>query len=188
MQFNVAQLLRQPIGATRHYEIDEPAGISDPDLTLIGPIRGEATLLRTQRGVLVTANLHQVVQVQCSRCLASVDVPLDIKVEEEFFPSIDLKTGAPISWDAEGEEVDDAVLIDEKHILDLREVVRQELLVNLPIRILCREDCAGICPTCGADRNTEPCTCEQMEGDPRWAALADLAKVVKKDSGAGVVE
>jgi uncharacterized protein len=181
MQFNVAQLLRQTIGATRRYEIDEPAGINDPDLTLIGPIRGDVTLLRTQRGVLVTAHLHQVVEVQCSRCLAPARTPLDITVEEEFFPSIDLKTGAPISWEALGEEVEDAALIDDKHILDLREVVRQELLVNLPGRILCREDCAGICPTCGADRNVEPCTCEQDAADPRWAALADLARVVRED-------
>ena len=181
MQFNVAQLLRQTTGATRHYEIDEPAGISDPTLDLVGHISGQVTLLRTQRGVLVTAWLHQVVRVQCVRCLADTETPLDFVIEEEFFPSIDLKTGLPIRWDVEGEEVEEEVLIDERHILDLREVTRQWVLVNLPARVLCRPDCAGLCPVCGADRNTEPCDCDKQSGDPRWAALADLARVVKTE-------
>jgi len=181
MQFNVAQLLRQTTGATRHYEIDEPAGISDPALDLVGNIHGNATLLRTQRGVLVTADLHQIVRLQCVRCLADVEATLDIVLEEEFYPSIDLKTGLLIQWDAEGEEFEDAVMIDGNHILDLREVTRQWLLVNLPAQPLCRPDCAGICPVCGADRNVEPCKCEAQEGDARWAALADLARVIQSE-------
>jgi uncharacterized protein len=174
-------LLRQTTGATRHYEIKEPAGIVDPGLDLVGDISGQATLLRTQRGILVTAQLHQVVRLQCVRCLVDTEAPLDFVIEEEFFPSIDLKTGLPIRWDAEGEEIEDAVLIDERHILDLREVTRQWLLVNLPARVLCRPACAGLCPVCGADLNVESCECDKQGGDPRWAALADLARVVKTE-------
>lgn len=173
MQFNVAQLLRQPTGATRHYDISEDSEIHDPDLVLLGFIQGSVDLLRTGRGILVKTHLVQHVRVQCVRCLADMDVPITIDLEEEFFPTIDLKTGNPIIWTAE-DDVDAAALIDEKHTLDLREVVRQELIVSLPVHSLCRPDCRGICPTCGADLNVEPCQCEAEELDPRWAALAAL--------------
>jgi len=170
MQFNVAQLLRQATGATRHYEVDEPSEIADPNLSLIGPTRGQVSFLRTQRGILVTAQLTQTVRVECVRCLAEMEVPLTIQIEEEFFPTIDLKTGLPITW-TEEDEVEEASLIDEKHTLDLLEVTRQELLLALPAHPLCRLDCAGLCPVCGADRNVEACDCRAEQTDPRWGEL-----------------
>jgi uncharacterized protein len=173
MRYNVAQLMRQPTGATRHYQLNEPSGILDPALDLVGPLHGSVHLLRTQRGILVTADLTQAVQLECVRCLAGVHSELAIRIEEEFLPTTDLKTGAHIDWSAE-EDVQDSPLIDEKHILDLTESVRQELLVNLPIHVLCRPDCRGICPECGADRNTEPCQCDVEPSDPRWASLDAL--------------
>ena len=181
MRFNVAQLLRQPIGATRRYEIDEPAEIADDQINLVGPIRGTVTLLRTQRGILATAHLKQAVRVQCARCLDDIETPLELTVEEEFFPSIDLKTGLPIHW-SEEDEVDEAVMIDDRHNLDLREIVRQEIHVSLPARPLCRDDCPGICLYCGANRKVEPCQCQSEGIDPRWMALASLTKSDKARS------
>jgi uncharacterized protein len=175
MQFNVAQLMRQPTGATRHYQIDEPSGIVDEDLQLVGPIHISVRLLRTQRGVLVTADVQQTVRLQCVRCLTNVERTIPLHIEEEFFPSIDMGTGLPMHYSAE-DGVAEEVMIDEHHILDLTEVVRQELLVNLPARVLCKPDCAGLCPICGNDRNVQPCTCEEEQTDPRWAALAALRR------------
>ncbi len=181
MLYNVAKLLQEPIGSIRHYVLDEPSGIEDPDLVLIGPIHSDrVTLMRTQRGILVTAVLTQTVRMQCVRCLADVDVPLEITLEEEYFPSIDLKTGLFIDW-SHDEDVTPEVMIDEKHILDLHEVVRQELLLALPLHPLCRPDCRGICPNCGADLNTEPCRCEEKPVDPRWEALAKLKKTLSEE-------
>jgi len=173
MRYNVAQLLRQSTGAVRHYHLDEPSEIEDPDLRLSGPIRGDVTLLRTQRGILVTAGLTQRATVSCARCLADIEIELPIEIEEEFFPTIDLKTGLHIDW-SDDEDALDAPRIDEKHILDLTDVVRQELLVGLPLHPLCRLDCRGICPECGADRNAEGCQCDSAPADPRWASLEAL--------------
>ena len=58
--------------------------------------------------------------------------------------------------------------------LDLQPLARDAVLLNLPQVPLCREDCAGLCPVCGADRNDEPCGCEVEAGDPRWATLDAL--------------
>jgi uncharacterized protein len=171
MEFNVAQLLQQPVGASRQYTIDEIAAISDPHLDLIGPIRGEAKLLRTQRGILVTATLQQRVRTGCVRCLADMELDIPITIEEEFVPSVDLRTGLQLTWTPE-DEVDEAQIIDKKHTLSLLEVARQELLLALPPHPLCSESCAGICPICGANLNEEPCNCADESLDPRWAALA----------------
>jgi len=171
MEFNVAQLLQQAVGATRHYTIDEVAAISDPDLDLVGPMRGKVKLMRTQRGILVTATLQQRVRTSCVRCLTDLELDLDIQIDEEFVPGVDLHTGAQLTWDPE-DEIDESQIIDMQHTLSLIEVARQELLLALPAHPLCSEACAGICPVCGADLNEEQCGCADEQIDPRWAALA----------------
>jgi uncharacterized protein len=65
-------------------------------------------------------------------------------------------------------------LIDEHHILDLSEVIRQGLWLAIPMEILCRPDCAGLCPRCGGNRNLGECNCDQAAIDPRWGALQAL--------------
>ena len=59
-------------------------------------------------------------------------------------------------------------------MLDLSDVLRQYLLTDEPLKVLCREDCLGLCPECGADLNTEKCKCDAPDIDPRWGALAAL--------------
>lgn len=179
MEFNVAQLLRQPIGATKQYTIDVAGVINDPDLELTGPLQGRVSLLRTHRGILAAAQLTQDAHVPCVRCLTDIVIALDIHIEDEFVPTVDPRTGSHLHWDQE-EEVEETQVIDEKHMLSLHEVVRQELLLALPAHPLCQPDCAGICPDCGADLNSETCNCHSETTDPRWAALAEL-----KESGAG---
>jgi uncharacterized protein len=94
-------------------------------------------------------------------------------VEEEYYPTIDLDTGAPLP----APEEETPFLIDQHHILDLREAVRQQLVLAEPMKPLCRDGCAGLCPTCGADRNAGPCTCPVADVDPRWAALTNLIEL-----------
>jgi len=98
-------------------------------------------------------------------------VPLDVELEEIFVPTINIVTGKSIA----PEEEDRALWVDENHILDLREVLRQDVMLASPIHVLCREDCQGLCPTCGQNLNEGPCDC-QPEPDPRWAVLAALLK------------
>jgi uncharacterized protein len=190
--FNVAQLLKEPVGATRNGELvtglfrllpelqqmapHEPAEGAAPtraeDELAGGPVlSGPVRLMHTQGGVLVQGRLRGEATLSCSRCLDPVTVPLDVELEEIFTPTIDVLTGRTL----QSEEEDRALWIDERHILDLGEVVRQDVLLAIPMHVLCREGCRGLCPACGQNLNQGSCSCAP-EPDPRWAALLDLLK------------
>ena len=167
MQINVLRELRQSIGAVSVVDFEEPAASID-DLDLLG-FSGSLSMLRTDRGLLVTLNADARAQESCSRCLKNVDVPIEITFEEEYVPVIDANTGAPVR-DA---TAPDTFRIGPDFILDLREGVRQYILISEPAKPLCRADCRGLCPNCGADLNEGACKCA-TEGDARWEALAGL--------------
>ncbi len=170
MRYSVAQLLKEHTGATRHYEVSEDIRGLDPEIQPRQPLTGDVTFMRTVDGILATGHLRTVVEMECSRCLRAVVVPVDFDVEETFLPTIDVVTGHALPIP---EDVDPAALIDEHHILDLSEVIRQDILLALPVRPLCREDCLGLCPVCGQNWNEGTCDCETAEPDPRWAGLED---------------
>jgi uncharacterized protein len=171
LTYNVAQLLRDSVGAYRNVDASAELGELAPELEgsgealLSGPVR----LMHTNTGVLVQGRLRGEMQMSCARCLEPVTVPLEVRVEEVFSPTIDIVTGKSIV----PEEEDQALWIDEHHILDLSEVTRQGLLLAVPMNVLCRPDCRGLCPNCGQDRNQGKCSCEP-EPDPRWGPLLDL--------------
>jgi uncharacterized protein len=168
MQINVSQLLQEPIGATRDYQIDEAA---DTDSEKGGNIRGELRLLRTQRSILAQGKLSTEVELTCSRCLSQFRYPLKFKFEEEYLPTVDVNSGAPVSLP---EDSAGAFTIDSHHILDVDDAVQQYTVMAIPMKPLCRKDCAGLCPSCGANLNQGPCACPAPDIDPRWAELKKL--------------
>ena len=169
-EFNVAQLLKEPIGGRRSYEVEIPVDFEEEELRQSDSVTGTVDLLRTNSGVLVEAALDGAVTVECSRCLTDVRCPVSLDIVEEFHPTVDVVRGTFVAV----EEEDAALLINEHHILDIAEVVRQALLLEVPPQVLCRDSCAGLCPTCGKDLNLGPCECPQDTTDPRWDALAAL--------------
>ena len=173
MRYNVAQLLKEATGAVRAYHLDEDISELDPELIPTRRLRGEVTFLRTGSGILVTGHLSTEVEAICSRCLEPMRVQLEIDVEEEFQPTVDVVTGQRLPM----EEEDQALWIDHAHILDLGEVVRQDLLLALPLQPLCRETCSGLCPQCGQNLNEGTCECAAMDIDPRWSALLSLKEL-----------
>jgi uncharacterized protein len=176
LTFNVAQLLRDTVGAYRSVEVVAELGELAPELEaaseaqLSGPVR----LMHTNAGILVLGTLQAQMQMACARCLEPVAVTLDVSVEELFTPTIDILTGKGIT----PEEEDRALWIDEHHILDLSEVTRQGVLLAIPMGVTCREDCRGLCPNCGQNLNEGQCNCEP-EPDPRWGPLLDLLDQTK---------
>lgn len=169
MQFNVSQLLREPIGSRRRYRVDEPFAPQDDEPRQV-QVSGPVDLLRTDSGILATASLESEASGQCDRCLQPVTYPVRMPVEEEFIPTIDPVTGGALP----APEQPGAFTIDDHHILDLTDAARQAWLLAAPMQTLCREDCAGLCPECGADRNQSTCACAEPPADARWAALAAL--------------
>jgi uncharacterized protein len=170
MQFNVAQLLGGPIGATRKYDLNEDIGNLDPELVATQPLAGPVHLTRTVAGVLVQGQLHTQVQLPCARCNQDTAVDVDIALEEEFLSVMDVRTGLPLPIPDDS----DAFFISEQHILDLSEAVRQYIFLALPMKPLCHPDCAGLCVHCGRDLNTGPCACPTELPDERWSALTEL--------------
>lgn len=173
MLFNVAQLLQEQIGAERMYAVDAsiPGAESDTPET---DVRGSVRLTRTNRGLLAYAELDAVARDACGRCLRPTETPLHVSLREEYLPTVDVHTGQPLPPLDEGEDAE-AFRIDEHHHLDLTEAVRQALVTLLPMRPLCRADCAGLCPRCGADLNEGPCRCPAEPVDDRWSVLRGLA-------------
>jgi len=166
---NVSQLLTEPVGSTRRYEFDELAEPEDR-----GRVNGKVELTRSNRSILVRAALNAGLNLECARCLKPARCPISFEINEEFFPTIDATSGLPVKVpEASG------FTIDHDHILDLGEAVRQYALLSIPMKPLCRPDCAGLCPACGSDLNRGRCDCPP-ETDPRWAALLALKKKVAR--------
>ncbi len=173
-QWNVAQLLKEPIGATRSFELLATVLPEDAEVRQATPLAGQIVMLRTSQGVLVEGALDGQVIVECSRCLRPVTLPVSVALEEEYRPVVDVVRGVYLPVDEE----DEALLIDEHHILDIAEVLRQAVLLETPMRVLCRPDCAGLCQSCGKDLNDGPCDCLPADSDPRWAQLSALLEDV----------
>ncbi|MFC1933586.1 DUF177 domain-containing protein [Chloroflexota bacterium] len=169
MQINVAQQLKGPIGAVRNYRVSETMDIAGGS----SQIEGEVMLMRTDRGILAKGILHTEIELSCCRCLSLFSYPLTLDIEEEYFPTTNVVTDAPLPLPDEP----DHFTIDEYNVLDLTEAIRQYALLATPMKPLCRDDCAGLCPTCGCNLNQTSCNCPPHPADPRWSALGRLVSV-----------
>ena len=143
-----------------------------------GPIALDLVLEAVSDGVLVRGDLDAVLRIPCARCLAATLHPRRVEVTELHHRA-----------DRATEDADDGeeyVLVDGDTALDLDRTVRDALVLDVPVRVLCRPDCAGLCPVCGADRNTEPCDHGVApDRDPRWAVLDDLRDRLTGGDGPG---
>lgn len=168
MNYNVSQLLKEPIGSEREFGIDE--GESGDSEYAVDYASGSVRMVRTHQGIWVQGQLTVRVVQDCSRCLTDFNLTLELEIDEEYFPEFDLRTGRrelpPDDWEG--------FYIGADHILDLAEATRQSALALLPLKPLCKSDCIGICDRCGADRNSKACDCYVADIDPRWAALRSL--------------
>ena len=168
MMFNVAQLMKQSIGATRHYQVDEAAQPETGDVPA-GRVLGSVRLMRTDRGVWVNGRLDTAAVCQCSRCLREYHQPVCITIDDEFAAQSD---GAVIGPWLEGEE--EGFFIGSDQILDITEAVRQYSYLSIPMKPTCGNDCAGLCTGCGANLNETACSCGPPRTDPKWDALLKM--------------
>jgi len=138
MQLNVSQLLKEAIGATRQYEVEGTVDIEDGGRG--SRVQGWVKLTRTNRSILVTGKLQMAVDVVCARCLSTFVCPLDLDIEEEYFPMLDISSGMSLP----APEEPSSFTIDEHQMLDLTEAVRQYAVIAIPMKPLCKPDCPGI--------------------------------------------
>ena len=165
--FNVAGLLADGPGTDRHYDIAEARVMLPDDLELAEPISGRVRLTRTNRGILADVHLTTKLAGECARCLRPLATPIDIVLEEEYLPTIDLHTGRPV--DA-GEEPE-ALRLNDHHELDLEPSISDAILLAEPIAPLDRPDCPGLCVVCGQPLDEGEHAHPDDDIDPRLEAL-----------------
>jgi uncharacterized protein len=168
--YNVAQLLKAPVGTALAYDFSEEDAQLD-DISTVGPLTGHVRLLRTNQGLLADGWADFTLASTCDRCLKEFERTMHVTFEEQFYPTVDVISGLPMApFDQE-----EIFPINEHHEVDLTEAIRQNILTKLPMAMLCREDCLGLCPQCGHDLNLGPCDCAP-EADTRWNVLEQLLR------------
>ena len=157
---NVAELLRRP-GSEKQVDAvvtAEELALSEPRIAPDADVAVSARLASMTDGIVVTARLSVPWNDTCRRCLAPLDETIDTTVHELYQVLVTAEDAFPII----GEQI------------DLTQMVRESIILELPLAPLCRADCAGICPVCGVNRNDQPCSCEVTITDERWSALDAL--------------
>jgi uncharacterized protein len=164
MQVNVAQLLKEPVGSSRNLTINEWVGGKENEFH----IAGEAMLIHIDKGVLLKAKLKARGQGICSRCLKAAKFSTDFSIEEEYSPTLDINSGLPL------QVKDEEFTIDEHHVIDLSDALYQYASLAVPMKLLCKKECAGMCPVCGKNLNETKCDCSKRNYDKRWSKLFEL--------------
>ena len=173
MIFNLSGLLSGTLGDSRQHEIEnEQLTVADRLLT---HINGPIYLIRTDRTVILDADITAVTQETCSRCLEAAPVNISVKIDEEFYPlNMDLMDHLDSNNEGNDHYYDPALIIDKRNFLDLTEGLGQALIAAIPIAPLCKDECLGICAICAVNRNLIDCSCPQSRSDLRWESLDKL--------------
>jgi uncharacterized protein len=174
MKVNIGSITEQK-GASVHLvqKIDCPP--LDQEINCRTPLSLDLTLTNTGDCILLRGKMETEIELPCDRCLQPTIIPLKMMITEEFYPAVDELKGQRRGED-DGE--DEEFFAEKNHYfgesIDLTEVLTDNLLLGIPMKILCREDCLGFCPLCGQNLNEGSCQCEVDTIDPRLASLKAL--------------
>ena len=144
------------------------------DVKQAGPLSatGTAELVSAAEEILIAGRLHVEMTGHCDRCLEPLSLPVACEFDLSYLP-VDEAGDKP---EAEIRTGDTEIGYYQGNGLELNDVLREQLLLSIPMQKLCREDCLGICPHCGQNRNLAICACRVDAADDRWAALKDLIR------------
>src|SRR5881398_2229876 len=151
---------------SRVYGINQ-LSLDDREVRLIDPALVHGRIKRSSNEVELSGELTASIEAPCGRCLQPVRLPIHSEFAERFVPAV--------SWRAEEQhelhEEDLNLAVFDGEAIELNDLVREEILLAIPGQVLCREDCKGLCPTCGIDLNAGSCECVGSDGDSRWEEL-----------------
>lgn len=153
-----------------HYEPGELT-LDDERASLASEPKVTGRVQRFDARVTVEGQIDAELRLECDRCLAAILVPVASVFEVEYVTPEIYQT----EHTAELLEDDLALSVFDGEVIDIDEIVREQLLLALPAQVLCREECKGLCSTCGADRNLKECNCGKVDIDPRWSGLKEIA-------------
>ena len=159
LRLNVGFITHQTVGYSRDFPVELPSIQLTPEPDLVArDLRGRVRVTRTAQGLLLQVKMNAKTSTECSRCLDPFEYELEIE-------STDLYA---FSADASGET---SLVLPDDSIIDLGPIVRDEMLLAIPISPVCRADCKGLCPICGLNQNENSCNHEDDDIDPRLDAL-----------------
>ncbi len=153
------------------YTLDQATiDLEGANAKLKSPIRVTGKLTKKITGALIEGEIAAIAELECTRCLQIVERELRFSFQSEFVTAENYT--AAKEAELQNADLDAAIFAGDK--IDVSELVREQILLNLPEQVFCREDCQGLCEKCGANRNLLDCKCIEKETDPRWAALNNL--------------
>ena len=156
-----------------HFDVELPPGqldFSDNYLKQAGPLRaaGDAEMFSPALGeIRVIGSYTVTVNADCDRCLEPAEFPLEKDFDLYYQPESSQTTAGETHL-AVGET---EIGFYEGDGLELNDVLREQVLLDLPMQRVCKPDCKGVCPYCGQNRNTLDCSCQAVPVDDRWSAL-----------------
>jgi uncharacterized protein len=160
LRLNVGFLLNKNVGFSRNFDFDHERLRIGEDLD-VAALNGILRLTRTHQGVYIEGRLHARMSVDCVRCLEPYEQALTVHFDDLFeFPA--------------GEDTDPLLTIPETAIMDINPLLREYLLLDIPIQPTCSVDCKGLCPTCGGNLNEHRCQHPESDIDPRLEVLKTL--------------
>ncbi len=130
------------------------------------PVEVDIVVDKTPRQVYLTSDITTSAVFTCDRCIENFDGPLHAKCSM-FYIFDDLEKG-------KFQEDEVRVIAPDTVHIDISDDIRQMILLSIPLKLLCKEDCKGLCSKCGINRNNEQCDCREDQADPRWQGLAGL--------------
>ncbi len=142
----------------------------DENAKLEKPLEVDGTLHKQLERVIANGKITGEIEIECARCLSLQSFPLNVEFEEVFVTEENFTNREDVHL--HGDELEFSVF--DGNNIDVKEIVREEILLNLPSHFVCKEDCKGLCQKCGANKNLNPCSCEGKEIDPRWSELKKL--------------
>jgi uncharacterized protein len=153
---------------------EDAAVVSRPgdEFRVLTPVEFVADVRKDQEKVRLVGRMKTILELDCSRCLEPFQIPVDAAIDLMFLPG-SANTGLP---ESEIEDEDVGVSYYHDDVIDLTEVMREQCHLALPMKPLCREDCKGLCPVCGVNRNRETCDCQATWVDPRLEPLRALKR------------
>jgi uncharacterized protein len=145
---------------------------TEAEYRVVSPVVLEAAANKDRERVRIAGRIATTIELVCSRCLEPDTLPIDASFDLLYLPASD----APQDEEVEVADEDSDTAFYKDGVIDLGELVHEQLYLALPMKPLCRDDCKGLCPVCGANRNTTTCSCDARWEDPRLAGLKALLK------------
>ena len=169
MEIRLDQIVDEPFEWSESRSIGADL-LDSRQLVRLSEVSWEGRVSPLESGHLLQARLRYEQVLECPRCLAMAGRPVDVEFEYLVVP----RAGEPMAGEIELDEEDLGVLYVSEPHLDAEPLLLEQLQLNIPMRPLCRDDCAGLCPVCGTNRNDGECGCATESSDPRWSGLAAL--------------